>query len=188
MTPRDQRAIRLGLLAVGGAIVLRTAPATWAPLRHFKDEEDGRRLLLTRARTELSELPALADTAKALSERVVALAPRILASGTTGEATAEFSALLTHLALSHQARLDRVDPVSDSTQAGDLARVTLDAVFETDVRGLAQLLGALATMAPVTELVRLKVSTGDPLAGGGGPEALRVEVRVRGWYLRKEAA
>jgi hypothetical protein len=189
VTGRDRRALALGGLAIALALGgLRGLPWLWSHMSKAHDEALARRELLHRAEADLRTLPALQDSAKRLTEGVIGLAPRLLAGASSSEAIAGLSGHLTHLGIAHQARLDRTDPVPDSTAAGDLRRVSMDAVFESDVRGLAGLLAGFATAQPVTNLTRLRVTAADPTATGRGPEVLRIEVRVEAWYLDREAS
>lgn len=189
MTGRDRRALALGGIAIALALVgLRGLPWLWSQLSKVHEEMLARRELLERAEADLGALPILQDSAKRLTEGVVDLAPRLLAGASSSEAIAGLSGHLTHLAIAHQARLDRTDPVPDSTAAGDLRRVSMDAVFESDVRGLAGLLAGFATTQQLTNLTRLRVTAADPTATGKGPEVLRIEVRVEAWYLNREAS
>ena len=84
----------------------------------------------------------------------------------------------------HHARLDRTDPAADSLTTGRLTRVAVRATLETDVRGLAEFLQALAQDPAVLSADDLHVVANDPGSSDAQPERLRIEVTVRGWYLR----
>lgn len=189
MTPRDRRALRLGGIAIVAALAgLRGVPWTWTVLSRIHERLAAERELLARAESDLRGLAALQDSAERLKERVVGLAPRLLSGASASEAVAGLSGHLSHLALTHNARLDRTDPIPDSVGAGELRRVTMDAVFESDVRGLAGLLGGFAAGQPVTQVSRLRVTTNDPAAPARTAEVLRIEVRVQAWYLDREVS
>lgn len=186
MTPRDRRALSLGGTAVLAALLgFRGVPRAWDALDEVTGRRAARREFVIRGYAELSRLPALEDSTRELTARVAALAPRLLGGETRSQATAELAAGLGTVALQHRVRLDRSDPVPDSVVAGDLGRVSLDAELEGDVRGLAGLLGTLASRTLVTEVIRIRVSAPDPSAGGAGPEILRVELRLRAWFLAR---
>jgi len=171
---------------VTAIFALKGLPRLWVAVTALSSRHQAERLYVARGRSALALMPALEDSAHLLTTRLGALAPRLLDATAESEATAELAGLLGHLALQQRARVDRSDGVPDSAVAGDLRRVSLDAVLETDVRGLADLLGAFSTGDPVTEVTRLRISAQDPSAGGTGPEVLRIEVRLRGWYLPQE--
>lgn len=186
MTPRDRRALGLGAAAILAAFLgLRGIPRAREALDDARSRRAAQREFVLRGRAALGRLVELEDSTRILSARVAELAPRLLGAETRSEATAELAAVLGSLALRHRVRLDRSDPVGDSALAGGLGRVSLDAVLESDVRGLTGLLGALASRTQVTEITRLRVTAPDPSIGGAGPEVLRVEMRVRSWFLAR---
>jgi hypothetical protein len=189
VTTRDRYALTMG----GAAIIvvvfgLRGLPWLWSHVSRVHQDLAARRELLVRAELDLRAVPGLQDSAKRLTAQVMDLAPRLLSGATASEAAAAFAGHISHLALTHNARLDRADPVPDSLKAGDLRRVTMDAVFESDVRGLAGLLGGFATALPVTRVTRLRVTANDPATPGSRAEVLRIELRVQAWYLGREAS
>lgn len=188
MSARDRRALTLGALAILAAVLgLRGMPWVWGWVSRSQAELAARRELLAVAETDLGALSELQDSAKQLTDGVVGLAPSLLSGASQSEAAAALSGHLSHLALTHSAKLERTDPVPDSSGAGDLGRVTMDGVFESDVRGLAGLLAALASGQPVTQVTRLRVTAADPATPPRGAEILRIEVRVQAWYLDREA-
>ncbi len=184
MTQRDRRA-----LAVGGAVVLaavlllRVLP--WSVRRVLAVERDlrARAALLARARADLGEGGALRDSAAALGQALVGLAPKILSGGTAAEAAADLSGQVNHAAAANQVKLDRLDPVPDSAGAGRLRRATLRAAVECDVRGLAGMLQALELGKTVLAVRGLRVTAVDVGSPDRNPEVLRVELTVTGWYL-----
>lgn len=184
MTTRDRRALVIGGGAVLVALLLlrilpwsvRSALAAEATLRE-------RAALLARARTDLAEMSGLRDSAAELSRALVALAPKILSGSSSAEALADLSGRVNLAASGHDAKLERVDPVTDSAAAGRLRRATLRAAFESDARGLAGTLQALEFGAATLVVRELRV-TADVGAADRGPEVLRVELTVAGWYLQ----
>ena len=189
MTPRDRQALRLGGLVVLGAFMaLRAVPWLWREGSWLAGRLGAERAYVAHADSNLARIGALADSTHRLTERVAALAPRILSGETRTEATAALAGLIGHLAVESGARLDATAPVADTASAGTLRRLSMDVTVESDVRGLSQLLGRLATIAPVLACTRIRVTTGDPLGASGGPEVLRIEMRVVGWFLEREAA
>src|SRR5438477_7454057 len=118
MTERDRRALILGGSAVIGALlVLRVLP--WG-IRSALAAETGlrqRAALLARARADLAEASGLRDSAVALGQALVALAPKILSGNSVAEAVADLSGRVNLAASNHGAKLERVDPVADSGAA-----------------------------------------------------------------------
>ena len=82
MTPRDRRAILLGLVILLGVwLGLRGVPrlaGRWIEARH---RLDARHQLLAETRAALAGLPRMEDSARALTAAICGLAPRILTAG-----------------------------------------------------------------------------------------------------------
>jgi type II secretion system (T2SS) protein M len=180
----DRRAVLLGGGAVLAALLLlrvlpwtvRSALAAEAGLRE-------RAALLAHARTDLADAAVLRDSAVGLGQALVSLAPKILSGNTVAEAVSDLSGRVNLAASGHQAKLERVDPVADSTVAGRLHRATLRAAFECDVRGLAGVLQALEFGKTTLSVRELRVTAIDAGSLNKKPEVLRVEITVTGWYL-----
>lgn len=184
MTERDRRALTWGGVAVLGAVlVLRVLP--WGVKRALAAESGlhERATLLARARADLADAAVLRDSAGRLSQALVGLAPKILSGNSAGDAVADLAGRVNLVVSSHQAKLERVDPVPDSVRAGRLHRVTLRAAFESDVRGLVGVLESLTFGKVVLPLRELRVTAVDVGSSERMPEVLRVELTVAGWYL-----
>ncbi len=185
MTPRDRRALMIGGFIVTGAVLalrvlpwgVRLATGAHAELRDRAD-------LLASTRQELASLPQLRDSAAVLTRALVALAPQVLSGSTPAEAGADLSGRMSLAASRAPARVDRLDPLPDSSGVGRLGRARVHAVFETDVRGLIAFLRAIDAGDEVLTLDELHVAAPEPGAPDRGPEVLKVEVTVSGWYIR----
>jgi hypothetical protein len=189
MTPRDRRALLLGGLAVGGAvIVLRLMP--WA-VHHASSGYANlreRSALLARTRDEMASLPTLRDSATTLSQALVALAPQLLSGSSPAEAAADLSSRMNLAASRAPARVERIDPLPDSAGEGRLGRVRVHAALESDVRGLIAFLKSIDTGDEVMRLDELHVEAPQALTSERGPEILKIEVTVSGWYIRPRDA
>ncbi len=185
VTPRDRRALLVGGVIVAGAVLalrglpwgVRLATGAHAGLRDRAD-------LLARTRQELASLSKLRDSAAVLTQAFVALAPQVLSGSTPAEAEADLSGRMSLAASRAPARVDRLDPLADSSGVGRLGRARVRAVFETDVRGLIAFLRAIDASDEVLMLDELRVVAPEPGAPDRGPEVLKVEVTVSGWYIR----
>ncbi len=184
MTGRDRRALMLGgAVVIGALLVLRVVP--WG-VRGVLGAETGlreRATLLARARADLADAGVLRDSAVQLGQALVSLAPKILSGNSEADAIADLSGRVNIAVTSHQAKLERVDPLPDSVRAGRLRRVALRAAFECDVRGLAGVLGALEFGKVALSLRELRVTAVDAGSADKVPEVLRVEMTVAGWFL-----
>lgn len=188
MTRQERR-----VLVAGGAVILaavlllKAGPAAarvWAATRD-RIESDAERLARLRATVEAVD--ALADSAEAVRDAFVAIAPRLLDGGTAPEALASLTGHLNAVADRGRARLEGAEPVADSAAAGPLRRVTLEASYESDMQGIAAILGSLDD-APVALLVTsLRIMAQDPASPDTSPEILKSRVVVSGWYLAEEA-
>lgn len=185
MTPRDRRALTLGALAIGAAVILlRIVP--WA-VRH---ERSGYMLLrerselLARTRKEMASLPTLRDSAATWSQALVALAPQLFSGSSAPEAGADLSARMNLAASRAPARIERIDPLPDSAGEGRMQRVRVHAVLEADVRGLVAFLSGIDAGDEVMKLEELRVEAPGALTAERGPEILKIEVTVSGWYIK----
>jgi len=185
MTPRDRRALLVGGIAVAGAVLgLRILP--WAVRRETAAHAilRERATLLARTREEMASVPKLRDSAAVLSQALVALAPHILSGSTSAEAGADLSGRMNLAASRAPAKVERMDPLPDSSGDGRLGRVRVHAALETDVRGLVALIRAIDGGDDVLKLDELRVEALEPGTVQRGPEILKVEVTVTGWYIR----
>lgn len=187
MTPRDRRALLLGLVVLLGAwLGLRGVPrlaGRWIEVRH---RLEARTELLAETRAALASLPRMEDSARALTAAIRGLAPRILTAGNAPLALGDLSGRLRLLAARHQVRLLAVAPLADSSAAGRLHRVRAAITLESDFRGLADFLAAIADDPVVLVAEQLGVTAADPWADAGQPERLQAELRVSAWYLAGE--
>jgi type II secretory pathway component PulM len=185
MTPRDGRALALGGIAIACAVLglrvlpwgIRRATAARALLRE-------RATLLARTREEMASLPTLRDSAAVLSQALVALAPQVLSGATPADAGADLSGRMNLAASRAPAKVERLDPLPDSSGDGRLGRVRIHAALETDIRGLVALIRAIDVGDEVLTLDELRVEAPEPGTATRGPEILKVEITVSGWYFR----
>lgn len=185
MTARDRRALIIGAVAIGTAVLvlrvlpwgLRRASSGYALLRE-------RAALLARTRDEMASLPMLRDSAAVLSQALVGLAPQLLSGSTAAEASADLSGRMNLAAARAPAKVERLDPLPDSAEEGRLGRIRVRAAFEGDVRGLVALLQALDRGDEVLKLDELHVEAPRALTAERGPEILKIEITVSGWYIR----
>jgi hypothetical protein len=189
VTHRDRRALILGGIVIAAAVLgLRVVPAgiRRATAAHALLRE--RAGLLARTRAELASLPGLRDSAAVLTRALVALAPQVLSGSTPAEASADLSGRMNLAASRAPARVDRLDPLADSSGAGRLGRARVRAALQTDVRGLVAFIRAIDAGDEVLKLDELRIEAPEPGAPDRGPEVLRVEVTVSGWYIRPRDA
>jgi hypothetical protein len=184
MTERDRRAVMVGGgVVLAALLLLRAVPWT---VRTALAAETGlrqRAALVARGRADLADAIALRDSAVELGQALVGLAPKILSGNSVAEAVADLSGRVNLAASRSQAKLERVDPLTDSTVAGRLHRVALRAAFECDIRGLVGMLQALTFGKAALVVRELRVTAVDAGSADRLPEVLRVEMTVAGWFL-----
>src|SRR3989442_59166 len=184
MTPRDRRAVTWGGAIVLTAVLsLRIVP--WAVRRGVTAEDALRERVatLTRARADLADASVLRDSAVALTRAVVDLAPKLLSGDTPADAMADLAGRLNLAAARAPAKLTRTDQLADSGIAGRLHRVRLRAELESDVRGVGRFLRAVERGDAVLSIEQLRIGASDPNGAVSGPEVLRGELTVTGWFL-----
>ncbi len=185
MTPRDRRALLMGGIAIAVAVLgLRVLPWAVRLVTEAHAVLRERATLLARTREETASLPTLRDSAAVLSQALVALAPQVLSGSSPAEAGADLSGRMNLAASRAPAKVERLDPLPDSSGDGRLGRVRVHAALETDVRGLIALIRAIDAGDEVLKLDELRVEAREPGTVERGPEILKVEITVSGWYIR----
>ncbi len=186
MTPRDRRALLMGGIAIAVAVLgLRVLPWAVRLVTEAHAVLRERATLLARTREETASLPTLRDSAAVLSQALVALAPQVLSGSSPAEAGADLSGRMNLAASRAPAKVERLDPLPDSSGDGRLGRVRVHAALETDVRGLIALIRAIDAGDEVLKLDELRVEAREPGTVERGPEILKVEITVSGWYIRR---
>jgi hypothetical protein len=185
VTPRDRRALVIGGLVVLGAVLtLRVFPMALRKALEASATLRERATLLARTRDEMASLPKLRDSAAVLSQALIALAPQLLSGSTHAEAGADLSGRMNLIAARAPAKVERLDPLEGSLGNGRLGRVRVHAALETDVRGLVAVLKAIEAGDEVLHLDELHVEAPRPDPMERGPEILKVEVTVSGWFIK----
>jgi type II secretory pathway component PulM len=185
VTPRDRRALLVGGIAIAGAVLgLRVLPSAVRRATDAHAMLRERATLLAHTREEMADLPRLRDSAAVLSQALLALAPQVLSGSTPTEAGADLSGRMNLAASRAPAKVERLDPLPDSSGDGRLGRVRVHAALETDVRGLIALIRAIDGGDEVLKLDELRVEAPEPGTVQRGPEILKVEITVSGWYIR----
>ena len=183
MKPLPRRTLLVvGIATIAVWVVFKAAPAALARIREARWQFADRLRLLEQGRRELALEDAIADSARAIKEAMVNLAPRLLSGRTTAEAGDALNGLITLAADRSNAKLTAVAAEEDSASAGLLRRVAVRAQFDSDIRGLDGFLRFIMEEENVLVADRLQVVAAEPGVGGAGPEVLRVELTIRGWY------
>lgn len=188
MTPRDRRALRNGILAVGVALgVLRIGP--WVAREHgdMRDRVSRKAAAAERLSQELAMVDSIELRMASVQARMAGFPARLLSGGTDAGAAADLTMRLRAILGAEGAAVEVVRPAPDSFRVGTLARVSLDIQSLTDTPGLTGVMAHLARDSTTIVLRQLRIMALNP-----GPaatvESLRVNVLVAGWYLADGAA
>jgi hypothetical protein len=143
--------------------------------------------LLAQSRREIAGEEAIIDSAEASRKAIVELAPKVLTGETAAQASDALTSLLQVLATRSNTRFTGSNPVEDTTSAGDLHRVAVHATLDGDIAGVSGLLGGLADEGTVLTTDDLQILAAETAATPSSAEVLRVELTVRGWYLKNRS-
>jgi len=188
VTARERRVVILGASAVAFTVLgLRVLPWSVRRIRDADGEVRQAALLVARGRAELASAAAVEDSGVTLAHALATMAPRLLSGTTAAEAGADLSNDLTLFATRHSVLVQRIEQGAESSVAGRLGRVTLRVEVESDLRGITELLVALARAPAAIVVDDIRLVARDPASGDDRPETLTGELQIAGWYLRPPA-
>ena len=184
MTPRDRRAIGLGIaIGLGAVVGLQFVPWVIREVRSAHAELSAQVELLARRQTEVLRAGVLEDSALAIQERLVSLTPRLVGGSSEAEAVETLAGLVNLSASRTRCRIGSIEPVPDSTAAARLRRVTVRVALESDLSGILAAINGLESGDPVVAVREARIIASEPAAPGSVSEVLRAELTVQGWYL-----
>lgn len=184
MTERERRVVWFGAtVALGALVLLRGVPA--AVRAGFRAEHAlmQRAAFVAHARAELAQGQALLDWGPEVTQALSRLAPKILDGNTPAAAAADLGGRLNLLVAQHHGKLERTEELADSASAGRLRRVRLHIAVESDIAGLAGMLGALAGGDAALSVQEVRIVALDAGPGTSGPEVLKGDLTITGWYV-----
>lgn len=184
---RERRTLALGALAVALLLGVGRGLPAW---RAWKSAAIARATLqagrAADAEASVRGLRARIDTVEARQGRLGELAPALLDGTTPAASGASLSAILSGAAARAGVRLNSVQVVPDSVQAGrTFLRVALHADATGDIAGVARMLALLEGGPELLAVRDLVITQSDPSAQG--PEQLHAELTVEGLALAKGA-
>ncbi len=183
MTRLSRARLRLGIGAILACwVAIRVLPAMVDGIRDVRWEAADRTRRLEQSRREIGREPEILAAAAAAREQLVAASAQLLPGESAAQANDALSGLVNLAADRASARLSGSSPEVDSAAVGSLRRVSLRAAFDCDIRGLVTLLHTLAEEEVVLVADGLRVLAAEAGGNPAGPEVLRVELTVRGWY------
>lgn len=181
LTPRDRRALRLGVLVISAVLILtRVLPSMRTRDGQLRDE------LLATARAadaverERDELRAASRVARlGGNEEAQRQLESAFNGGSSTEVSAEAAQYVLGVASALGSEVHSVTPRADSTFRGGVLVIEMQLHLTTNAIGLFALLELLATSPRLTAVSTLRVTTENPTATEEVPEALRVEIGLR---------
>ena len=188
MTARDRRALLLGGSVMLGALVaLRGAPSVVRHYANLRARTAEWVVMLERARSLLAAAPATGDSLSVAAQQIVALAPKLVAGETAGDAAANLTSELALAADRAGLRVVGLNALPD-TAPGTFVPVVLRGQIEGDIKGLAAFLRAVEGGPTLLTIKSLQVMAADALEQQATPEQLRVEVVIAGWRLSRSTS
>jgi hypothetical protein len=141
---------------------------------------------LERASTDVASLDSLEGAATRIQVRVKAIASQLLSGGTASEAAADVSAQTRALIEGQGARVDAVQAMGDSSLTGGMRSSRLRLEMTTDTPGLFAILAAIDHYPILLTVNFVKIVSSDAGGSDGGPENLRIELGIAGFYLQRK--
>ena len=184
MTPRDRRAVTLGLALVGlGVLALRVVPYGATQVQALRDRVMDDAATLATARRQVAGAAGLEDSARLLRKRLDGLASALLSGRDGAEAWIDLSGRIGRAASRHGVTLIQAAPQPDTGKVGLLRRLTATAQIQSDLRGILAMVAELERDTVVLLVSELRISAADPRALATVPEILQAELYLRSWFL-----
>lgn len=186
MRHREQRAVICGAVVIIVALLAtRAAPALYRWLTTSRNELRIHAELLARRRSEITNAPALEDSAVKVRTRLLELAPKILAGNGPEDAMASLTARVSSLAAAKGIRVQSTTPLTDAN-SGELRPVAIRVSVAGDTRRTMTFIGALSKGTPVLTTSDIRIVASSPGAQQNVVEELETELTIRGWYQSGE--
>jgi len=182
LTRRELRTVGIGLALIVLALAFRVGPAVlgWVRDGWWRLREE--RARLAEATRLVSQLPALDSTLSAERASFEVAAHDLVGGGSQAEAIAALGLRVANAVEAAGARLDQIEPLSDSTRRGSLSAIAVRIRLEGDLDGLMSLLADLETPGSGARVTALRLTAHDPLSDPAAPEVLRAEMMIRSWW------
>jgi hypothetical protein len=179
LSPRDRRALVIGIVSIGGLVVVARVVPAW------RDWEQNAVASASNAARSAARDQVLARNAGAIHDSLAARKARLTALGSAwlsgdspAAAGAGLAALTTRAATDAALTLGTVDIRTDSIGQNVFVPVHVHLSVTGDIQGLATLLAALDRGPVAMRVASLVVQGGDPGAPAQRPEQLHAELTI----------
>ena len=189
MKTDDRRALRLGALAVGAALLaLRAAPAIAGAVVGLRDRVRIESALLSKARFEIATEPSLRDSAVAGRQDLEALAGVILSGRSDAEVWPDLNGRISLAARKNAATVRQSRSLGDTVEIGLLRRVTAEVELESDLRGIVATMRDLERDTIALLIVEAEIVAADPRTPASSPEIVRARLRIQSWFATERTS
>jgi len=179
---RNTRAIVLGGIVIGLALLVRVVPLWWGWVDHARREAERQNTAVEEARQRIRLAPHRRRTAATLDQAYFDAEPAFVDGATPAQASASLASYVTQAATEAGVQLGSVKLLTDSSAKRKqtyFVRVQLDA--SGDIRGFSTFLQLLETgTRPLVAIRKLSISQPNPAAPANVAESLRGSLEVEG--------
>lgn len=184
MTPRDRRALVIGIATIGGLVVcLRAMPAWWRWRTTLRESAAEAIAQQRRVEGVVSRFSQSLDSLDARIARLKSMGPAFVTGATPAEAASLLAGLVGEIARSSLVRLDAIEMHVDSARGSEMPRVRIEAQATADIAGLAALLHGLEKGPTLLAVRRLTVRPQALDAPANQIETLAIRFRVEALAL-----
>lgn len=181
LSARDRRTLVVGTVSIGSMFGLsRGLPA----LREWERGQVSSAAAAveqeTEARLGLRQLPSMRDSLRARASRMAAIDSTLLRNVSPPAAAADLAAMLEGFASDAPMKITTMQLNADTSTSSPLTVVSVRVIGTTDVAGLASFIGAVEGGPTPLSVSEMAVTQPEPSAPEEKPEALRVDVVVKG--------
>ncbi len=179
MTRRERRVLAMGTVILVMGVVLRFGAPTVAFVRQRIETSRERRALVARARALVQSTPTLQAALAARADELLGTAPLLFSGSAASGVAAGLAGRITAAAATNRVRIDRIEPLPDSTVA-DFTSVELRVRAEGDLAGIIGFLAALERGPQLVTVTQFAITNEH---GASDPQRLRLDLSARGWAL-----
>lgn len=185
LTPRDRRALLVGVTVMGAIVVGGRALPAW---RHWqataRTDAAAATLELARSRVDILGQRSARDSLAARKKRLDALHSAWLDGDTPAAAGAALAGAISSAGQHAGVGIGALDIRVDSASASVFAPVRVHATAVGDIQGIVNFLTGIEADRAYVSVRALSIDAADPAAAANRPEVLRAELTVEAPWRR----